>query len=375
MKVARAVNALVASPLTPGQEGWTRHQENVAKPPLMERTWWLFKLKPDQPPRLRHQRRLRAFFLLAQPPLLDRRGEGLLLLLVGLLSSSLLLAQDQPQQPFTINVSTQLVIQTVTVTDKDGKPIEGLKAEDFVLTEDNVSQTISVFEFEKLDDTQLPQQPPTLAADKGPAQPPIQNRIAPVPPGESRYQDRRLLALYFDMPALGDAERFRALDAAQDFIQKQMTAADLVAIMTYSDGAVRVRQDFTDNRAALHETIFALLNGEDLDDTGTDFGQNAGEFNIFNTDRQLAALQTAVNMLGVLKEKKSLIDFTSGMNLSGVDNQAQLRATLNAARRANVSFYPIDARGLVAMAPMGDASRPSPGGIGMYKIGSASCSE
>ena len=121
-------------------------------------------------------------------------------------------AQDAQQTPFTIKVSTDLVIQTVIVTDKDGKPIEGLTAEDFVLTEDNVSQTISVFEFEKLDNTALPQQPPTLAADRGPAQPPTQIRIAPVPPGESRYQDRRLLALYFDMPALGDAERFRVTE-------------------------------------------------------------------------------------------------------------------------------------------------------------------
>jgi hypothetical protein len=97
-----------------------------------------------------------------------------------------------------------------------------------------------------------------------------------------------------------------------------------------------------------------------------DFGQNSGEFNLFNTDRKLAALQTAVNKLDVLKEKKSLIYFASGMNLNGVDNQAQLRATLNAARRASVAFYPVDARGLVALPPMGDASRPSPGGIGMY---------
>jgi VWFA-related protein len=175
-----------------------------------------------------------------------------------------------------------------------------------------------------------------------------------------------LLALYFDMPQLGDAERFRALAAAQTFIDKQMTAADLIAIITFSDGAVRVRRDFTDDRAALQETIYSLLNGEDMNDTSGDFGQNSGEFSIFTTDRQLAALQTTVNMLGVLKEKKSLIDFTSGMNLNGVDNQAQLRATLNAARRANVAFFPVDARGLVALTPMGDASHPSPGGIGMY---------
>jgi VWFA-related protein len=285
-----------------------------------------------------------------------------LLLLLGVR----MLAQNQPA-PFQLNVATRLVVQTVTVTDKDGKPIEGLTAEDFLITEDNVSQTISVFEFEKFNDTVLPppsNPTPPVAADRGPVQPP-QARITPAPPGDSRYQDRRLLVLYFDMPTLGEVERFRALAAAQSFIDKQMATSDMVAIITYSDGAVRVRNDFTDDRAALQETLVRLLNGEDMNDVESDFGQNAGEFTLFTTDRQLAALQTTVNMLGSIKEKKSVIDFTAGMNLGGA-NQAQLRATLNAARRANVSFYPVDSRGLVAMPPMGDASRPSPGGIGMY---------
>jgi hypothetical protein len=45
---------------------------------------------------------------------------------------------------------------------------------------------------------------------------------------------------------------------------------------------------------------------------------------------------------------------------------AQLKATENAAIRANVTLNPIDARGLVALPPMGDATRSSPGGIGMF---------
>jgi VWFA-related protein len=312
--------------------------------------------------------------------LLNRRGnpsskEGITMLtfrqLVAfasiLLLISPLLAQDQKTQ-FTLKVTTQLVVQTVSVTDKDGKPIEGLTKDDFIVSEDNVPQTVSVFEFERLDDSAAPK-PITIRADRNPipfSALPAQNRIAPEPSGERRYQDRRLLVLYFDMSNMGDADRFRALGAAQTFIGTQMKGPDLVAIITYSDGAVRVRQDFTDNRGALEEIIYALLNGADQDDTSSDFGQDAGEFNIFNTDRQLAALQTTVSMLGILNEKKSLVYFASGMRLNGVDNQAQLRATLNAARRANVAFYPVDSRGLVAMAPMGDASRPSPGGIGMY---------
>src|SRR5437870_12994922 len=95
------------------------------------------------------------------------------------------------------------------------------------------------------------------------------------------------------------------------------------------------------------------------------FGQDAGEFNLFNTDRQLAALQTAVNMLRSVNEAKSLVYFASGLRLNGTDNQAQLRATINAAIRSNVAFFPVDARGLVATLPFGDATRPSPGGIGV----------
>jgi len=284
---------------------------------------------------------------------------------IGILLSTVILvfpaASQNQQSPFTLSVNTRLAVQTVSVKDKDGRPIEGLTKDDFVLTEDGVAQTISVFEFQRLDDSIPPR-----AETPRPAPPPVQNQIVPVPPGDSRYQDRRLLALYFDMSSMSDPDRFRALGAAQTFIQKQMTGADLVSIITYADGVVRVRHDFTDSRAELQEVLEALVNGEDQDVGIGNFGQDSGEFNLFNTDRQLAALQTAVQKLGVLDEKKSLIYFASGLNLHGVDNQAQLRATLNAARRASVAFYPVDARGLVALPPMGDASSPSPGGIGMY---------
>ncbi len=104
---------------------------------------------------------------------------------------------------------------------------------------------------------------------------------------------------------------------------------------------------------------------------GAAFGQDDAEFNIFNTDRQLAALQTAVKMLGTINEQKALIYFASGLRLNGTDNQAQLVATTNAALRANVLLYPIDARGLVAQAPLGDATNGSNGGIGMFSGTSA----
>ena len=77
-------------------------------------------------------------------------------------------------------------------------------------------------------------------------------------------------------------------------------------------------------------------------------------------------------MLGRLNEKKALIMFASGLNLNGLDNQAQMVATEQAAIRAGVSFWPIDSRGLVAQGPLGDATQGSPGGSAMYTGGSAS---
>jgi hypothetical protein len=71
-------------------------------------------------------------------------------------------------------------------------------------------------------------------------------------------------------------------------------------------------------------------------------------------------------MLGQLNEKKSLIYFASGLRLNGIDNQAQLHATVDAAIKAGVSFWPIDARGLVAQAPLGRRDPGLAGNSGMY---------
>ncbi len=287
--------------------------------------------------------------------------------------------QDQPaapEEPLRFTATTQLVVETVTVRDKKGNPIEGLTAKDFTVTEDGRPQAIAFVEYQKLPDSPVADLP--AIATRGTAVPRLtRTQISPERPGEVRYRDRRLLVLYFDMSAMSPPDQMRALGAAQQFVRTGMTSSDLVAVMMYSKGWVQVLEDFTDDRDRLLSTLQTLIVGEEEDvvpgeeDTGAAFGQNDNEFNLFNTDRQLSALQTAANMLGRLSEKKSLIYFAGGLRLNGVDNQAQLRATINAAVRAGVSFWPVDARGLVAQPPLGDASRGSPGGIGRYTGASA----
>jgi VWFA-related protein len=172
----------------------------------------------------------------------------------------------------------------------------------------------------------------------------------------------------------------RAYDASLKYIAKDMKPVDMIAIMTYGGSAVRVKQDFTDSKEKLQQVIQLLMYGEDKDGDGvrdpeiegTEFGQNDAEFNVFSTDRQLAALQNAVTQLRPFPEQKSLVYFVSNLRLNGTDNNAQLRATENAAIRSNVAFFPVDARGLVAMAPLGDPLARSPGGQGLFSGAMAS---
>jgi len=285
-----------------------------------------------------------------------------------------------PSEPgrFTLTVKSQLVVETVVVKDKQAKLIQGLTAQDFAITEDGVPQKITFCEHQALaaNASLLPVAPP------GSEQIRLYKRltrtqVSPETPEQERYKNRRLLALYFDMSALRPADQLRALSAAEQFLRTQLTTVDLVAILRYQGGSVDILQDFTADRNKLLSILQTLIVGEGqgsaetIDDassadTGAAFGQDDSEFNVFNTDRQLSALETAAKMLGQLNEKKSLIYFASGLRLNGIDNQAQLRATVDAAIKAGVSFWPVDARGLVAEAPLGDATQGSPGNSGVY---------
>jgi VWFA-related protein len=250
----------------------------------------------------------------------------------------------------TFTTGTQLVVEAIVVTDKKGSPVEGLTAKDFTVAEDGVAQAIRFFDHQN-----LPQTSGAAPAESQPEHIHIYDKlgrtqISREEPGNARYKDRRLLALYFDMMAMPPGDQLRALAAAEKFIRTQMTPADLLAILRYSGGAVDVLQDFTGDHDRLLSIIQTMLVGEgqgmdystddaSSPDTGAAFGQDDSEFNIFNTDRQLSALQTAANMLGQLNERKSLIYFASGLRLNGLNNQAQLHATINAAIRAGVSFW------------------------------------
>src|SRR5215471_13158896 len=277
----------------------------------------------------------------------------------------------------TFSSTTSLVVVDVTVKDKTGKLIEGLNPNDFTLLEDGKAQKISVFEFEKLASDPLPEKPPTLEDDDIIPAAPIK-MITTEEPGKIQYHDKRLLVFFFDLGSMGIPEQLRAQESALQFVDKQLTSADTVAIMMYT-ATLQVLTDFTDNRNQLRDIINNLPIGEmaelagmaddgsdDNEDTGAAFVADETEFNIFNTDRKLQAIEDAAKKLAALPEKKAMIYFSSGLQKTGVENHAQVEATILAATKANVAIYPIDARGMMADPPGGGASKGASRGTGIY---------
>ena len=278
----------------------------------------------------------------------------------------------------TFSSTTSLVVVDVTVRDKAGKLIEGLTQKDFTLLEDGKPQELRVFEFQRLaTDPAPPEKAPSLDEVDADPEPPVK-MITSEEPGKVQYHDKRLMVMFFDLGSMGIPEQLRAQEAANKFIDTEMTSSDLVAVMMYTS-SLQVLSDFTENRGMLRDIIKDLPIGEmaelagtadtasdDEEDTGAAFVADETEFNIFNTDRKLQAIEDAVKKLSALPEKKALVYFSSGLARTGVENNAQLQATIISASKSNVSIYPIDARGLMADPPGGGAGKAASRGTGIY---------
>ena len=285
-----------------------------------------------------------------------------------------------PQNAPTFSTTANVVVVNVTVLGRDGKPVTNLTKTDFTILEDGKAQQLQSCELQKLDTQPLPAAQPDITPGETKT---LKTRPAPRPAAQqppvesSALRDRRLIILLFDFSSMQPSEQIRAVNAAVQFINAKMTSSDMISVMTFGS-SLRTVQDFTDDRDLLIATVKGFHIGEaselaGMADTGADAEDQSGlyvadetEFNIFNTDRKLAALEDAARRLAHYPEKKALVYISSGVEKTGVDNQSQLRATTAVAVRANVAFYPIDARGLGALAPGGDATQTGAVGSGLY---------
>ncbi|MGI4854731.1 MAG: VWA domain-containing protein [Janthinobacterium lividum] len=282
-------------------------------------------------------------------------------------------------QTFTLRVDTQLVLTNVVARDKKtGAVLRDLKASDFTILENGKPQKITSFDFQtvdsaaRLDEATVSGTAPTIAQ--------ILDRSMGA--NAAQLRDHRLIVFFFDLTSMQDEDIDRAVTAAQDYINKKMAPADLVAVASLGT-SLSLDHDFTADKAALLATV-GKYNGTNqaggfangttgssdgtADDAGT-FTADDSEYNSLNTDRELYAIQTIAKSLERVDQRKSMLYFSGGLTRNGVENQSSIRSATNEAVKANMAIYSVDSRGLQALSPLGDASTGSQRGTGAYSGG------
>jgi len=292
-------------------------------------------------------------------------------------------AQKNAQGNFTLKVNANIVLTNVVVRDKKtGAVVPGLKASDFTIIEDKRQQSIASFDYQNVDEAAVLAEKNTIAGKASVADL-LEHNFAANP---EALRDHRLIVVFFDLSSMQDEDIDRAVDAADDYVNKQMQPADLVALVSMSTG-LSMDQDFTSNKQVLLKAI-ARYNGTDetgfanggtgttdatSDDT-TAFAADDSEYNSLNTDRELLAIRAIAKSLERVDQRKSLLYFSGGLTRNGIENQASLRAATNEAAKANMAIYSVDARGLQALPPVGEASSGSLRGNSAYS-GSAATAQ
>src|SRR6266404_1522271 len=302
---------------------------------------------------------------------------------IAVLGGSLFVrAQNAPQTPqaqqpqYRVHVTSELVLVNVVVRDKKGNLVRDLKKDDFTLLEDGKRQNISTFDFENVDE--LATAGAAEATVSGAASDAALLRSAADKPSALNARDRRLMLLFFDFSGMDPEQIDRCVDAAKKFVQTRMQPADLIALVSLVTN-MRIDLDFTDDKAKVLSALTSYTSGqgqgfdngssgsaEGAAETSGAFTADDTDYNTFNADRKLLALQAIMQTLGKISQKKAVIYFSNGISQNGVDNQSALRAATASAVKANVSIYPVDIRGLQAFPPGGEAQNASLHGQSAY---------
>jgi VWFA-related protein len=276
-----------------------------------------------------------------------------------------------PQGGFTLKTNAELVLTNVVARDaKTGELVLGLKQSDFRVYENGKQQQIATFDFQSVDKATPLHEATVSGLAAGTS---LGKAVVVARPEDLR--NHRLIVMFFDLTSMQPEDLDRSVAAAQEFLQKKMQPADLVALVSLGD-TLKVDQDFTADKKALIEEVGiyngtegegfaegATSNSNQVEDT-TGYTPDESEYNDLNTDRELFALRAVAKSLEKIGEKKSLLYFSGGISRDGIENQASLRSAVNAAVRANLSIYSVDTRGLQSIGPLGDASVGSMRGNG-----------
>ena len=339
----------------------------------------------------------------------SRRGAAAALLLLGAIAGLGQAPQNTAEMssrdaPATFSTKVNLVMVPVVVRDGKGKAIGTLQKDDFQLFDKGKPQIISRFSVEKAGEAKIPAE---VATDDAA----IENAAGAVAAGKTPAPIAQRFVIYlFDDVHTSMADLVQARIAADRHFSETLDAATRAAIFTTSGQG---NLDFTDDRVKLHEALLKLMSRPTIGPAGFEcpdlsyymadlivnkndtMALQAGAAEVLavcppptqgmsaqqaeqlaegvarsmasrilglgERDTRLAVtvLQDAIRRLTAAPGDRSLIFVSSGFFLT---DELRFEETdiMDRAIRANVRISSLNARGLYAMIPGGDASTSNP---------------
>jgi VWFA-related protein len=271
----------------------------------------------------------------------------------------------RPNEDDVVRITTNLVQVDAVITDKSGRQITDLQANEIEIEEDGKPQRITEFSYIPLDPrpTQPAETPKVI--DKN--APPV--RAVPLRPEEVR----RTIALVVDDLGLSFESAHYVRQALKKFLDQQMQPGDLVAIIRTA-GGIGALQQFTSDKRLLYAAVekvkwnpigragmgaFAAIAADPLANAEAAAAARGAEENVDQMREELftvgtlGAINYIVRGLRGLPGRKSVLLMSDGITLyNRLDNTANerilvaLRNLTDLANRSAVVIYTMDARGL-----------------------------
>src|SRR6202008_3160923 len=139
-------------------------------------------------------------------------------------------------------------------------------------------------------------------------------------------RDRRLMLLFFDFSAMEPDEINRAVDAGKKYVQANMQAADMVALVSLAT-SMRLDLDFTDDKAKILSSLSAYKDseGQGFENGATGSAEGTAEtsgaytpddtdYNTFSADLKLLSLQSILQAMGTIPQKTRCMEVSNGIS-------------------------------------------------------------
>ncbi|MCM2255075.1 MAG: VWA domain-containing protein [Vicinamibacteria bacterium] len=293
-----------------------------------------------------------------------RSRRPLALLLLPLAAAALAAAQAPSQAPVpTFKSEVNYIEVDVRVTDERGQFVRDLRPEDFQILEDGKPQAVAAFSFVDI---------PVEKTETG--LPGIVNAPPPDVRSNLRPFDGRIYVMVIDENHTRFNRTARARKAARQFIEKQLGANDLMAVV-HTFGSRDSNQEFTSDKQLLLAAVDRTAGRAMRSTTASrlDEYNNTREFREPDTrvedPNEAERAHTARNTLDTLRSvaeflasvrgrRKAILFLSEGIGYDFYDmfnNRSasivldEMRDTIAAAARSNVAFYGIDPRGLTSL--------------------------